>query len=154
MRNDTIIKSGQLTYSTVSNIINDVLVVKEVSGSIILEMLEYSVFNLPNTFAGSFLFVSGIKYTYDYRKNPRVQSVEIGGVPLDLHRMYSLTTFSYLSGGGDGFSMIRNCKYIVDPVGGIDLLRLLLRFFKGLESGFDLNKKVSETEEKEKVPTS
>jgi hypothetical protein len=45
-------------------------------------MLEYSCSNLPNTFAGSFLLVSGINFTYDYRKNPRVQSVWVAGEPL------------------------------------------------------------------------
>jgi hypothetical protein len=42
-----------------------------------------------------------------------------------------MATFFYLSTGGDGFSMIRDCKFIVDQVSGIDLLRLLLKFFKG-----------------------
>jgi hypothetical protein len=93
-------------------------------------MLEYSCSNLPNTFAGSFLLVSGIKFTYDYRKNPRVQSVWVAGEPLEMDRNYSLTTFLYLSTGGDGFNMIRDCKFIVDQVSGIDLLRLILIFFK------------------------
>lgn len=39
IRNDTIIKAGQLNYSVVSNLINDVLVVKEVPGAVLLEML-------------------------------------------------------------------------------------------------------------------
>lgn len=39
IRNDTIIKAGQLNYSVISNIINDVLVVKEVPGSVLLQML-------------------------------------------------------------------------------------------------------------------
>ena len=140
IRNDAMIKSGLLNYSVISNIINDILIVKEVPGSALLEMLEYSISNLPNTFAGSFLLISGIRFTYDYRKNPRIQSVEVAGAPLDLQRMYSLTTFFYLSTGGDGFSMIRNCKFIVDQVGGIDLLRLLLRFFKGSEHTLDLHR--------------
>ena len=79
IRNDTIIKAGQLNYSVVSNLINDVLVVKQVPGSILLQMLEYSCSNLPDTFAGSFLLVSGIRYSYDYRKNPRIQNVEVAG---------------------------------------------------------------------------
>lgn len=82
LRNDLIIKKGPLTYSMVSNIIDDLLVVKEVPGKILLEMLEYACSNLPNTFAGSFLLVSGIKYTYDYRKHPRIQQVWVGGSEL------------------------------------------------------------------------
>lgn len=88
---------------------------------------------MPNTFAGSFLLVSGIRYTYDYRKNPRVQTVEINGQPLDINKIYTIATFNYVSTGGDGFHMIRDCPYEVDPVSGIDLLRLLIRFFKESE---------------------
>lgn len=106
-----------------------------------LEMLEYAVANLPHTFAGSFLVVSGIKYTYDYRKNPRVQTVTVNEAPLDLNKIYTVATFFYLSMGGDGFSMIRNCPFKVDQVGGIDLLRLILRFFKGLENSLEPHKK-------------
>lgn len=39
IRNDLLIKPGPLNYSVVSNIINDVLVVKEVPGSTLFEML-------------------------------------------------------------------------------------------------------------------
>jgi 2',3'-cyclic-nucleotide 2'-phosphodiesterase (5'-nucleotidase family) len=104
-------------------------------------MLEYSCSNLPDTFAGSFLLVSGIRYSYDYRKNPRVQSVEVAGIPLNLEKTYRLATFFYLSSGGDGFSMIKNCKFLVDQIAGIDLLRLILRFFKGLDNSLEPKRK-------------
>lgn len=47
LRHDSVIKRGKLNYSVVSNFINDILVVKEVTGAVILEMLEFSVCNLP-----------------------------------------------------------------------------------------------------------
>lgn len=34
--------------------------------------------------------------------------------------------------GGDGFEMLKKCKMIVDAIAGIDTLRLILKFFKGL----------------------
>lgn len=118
LRNDTIIKSGQLTYSTVSNIINDVLVVKEVSGSIILEMLEYSVFNLPTLSPEA-------SFSFPESNTPMIIGKTPGSNLLKLEGFHSISiactlllTFSYSSGGGDGFSMIRNCKYIVDPSRG------------------------------------
>lgn len=37
----------------------------------------------------------------------------------------------YLGKGGDGFSMLKQCKTIIDQIGAIDLLRLILKFFKG-----------------------
>jgi hypothetical protein len=32
--------------------------------------------------------------------------------------------------GGDGFLMLRNSKYLIDAITGIDTLRLLLKFFR------------------------
>lgn len=54
------IKPGKLKYSQISNLINDVLVVKKVPGSVILEMLEYACAGCPDNYVGSFLLVSGI----------------------------------------------------------------------------------------------
>jgi hypothetical protein len=31
--------------------------------------------------------------------------------------------------GGDGFVMLKNSKYLIDAIAGIDTLRLLLKFF-------------------------
>lgn len=39
IRNDQLIKPGPLNYSVISNLINDVLVVKEIPGVVLLEML-------------------------------------------------------------------------------------------------------------------
>lgn len=50
--------------------------------------------------------------------------------------MYTVATQLYVATGGDGFSMIKPCKMIVDPIAGIDTLRLLLKYFKG-SSKFD-----------------
>jgi hypothetical protein len=56
----------------------------EVTGKALFEALDYGCSNLPNTYSGSFLLISGIRFTYDYRKNPRIQTVEICGSPLDM----------------------------------------------------------------------
>jgi hypothetical protein len=50
------------------------MVAKIISGNNIMRMLEYSVSEYPG-FAGSFLFVSGIKFEFDHTKKPRVQRV-------------------------------------------------------------------------------
>lgn len=114
----------------VSNLINDVLVVKSVPGSAILNMLQYSCSNLPDIFAGSFALISGIKYWYDYRLSPRIQKVQINGIPLIMEKEYKLATFFYLSSGGDGFTQIKDYPFIIDQVAGIDLLSLVLKFFR------------------------
>lgn len=117
----------------VSNIINDVLVVKEIPGRDLLAALEYSSNTFPENYEASFLLVSGIKYTYDYRKTPKIQSVEVCGHPLDLDRNYSVATFLYIASGGDGYTMMKDHKYLVDEITGIETLSLLLKFFKGPE---------------------
>lgn len=38
----------------------------------------------------------------------------------------------YIAMGGDGFEMLKKCKMTVDAIAGIDTLRLILKFFKGL----------------------
>lgn len=75
IRNDIRVKPGKLNFSMVSDLINDVLVVKHIPGKILLEALEYAVSALPDCFAGCFLLVSGIRYTFDYRKKPKIQEV-------------------------------------------------------------------------------
>lgn len=77
IRNDLLIPPGELRYSLLSNLINGVLVVKEVPGHAILQLLEYAVSGLPG-FSGGFLIVSGIRFTYDIKKTPRVQEVYMG----------------------------------------------------------------------------
>ena len=78
VRIDSVLKPGPLRFSTISNIINDILVVKLVTGKKLLEALEYGCSSCPEVYAGSFLQVSGLTYSYDYRKNPRVQEVTVG----------------------------------------------------------------------------
>lgn len=83
--------------------IDDKIIVKLLPGSAIIKMLEYAVKGLPHSFMGSFLLVSGIKYTYDLSKTPRVQSVEWNGEPVNQNRLYTVAMPSYLGNGADGF---------------------------------------------------
>ncbi len=77
IRNDMLIPPGELRYSVLSNLINGVLVVKEVTGDVLLRALEYAVSALPG-FSGGFLIVSGITFTFDIKKSPRIQEVYVG----------------------------------------------------------------------------
>ena len=129
IRNDSYIPKGRLSYSKISNIIDSPMIAKRVLGSVILAMLEHSVQLYPE-FAGSFLFVSGLKFQFDHTKSPRVQKVWIGKHELDLKRHYTITTTFYQSRGGDGFEMLKEGEVIVDEVKGTSMLNLLLKFFK------------------------
>jgi 2',3'-cyclic-nucleotide 2'-phosphodiesterase (5'-nucleotidase family) len=106
VRNDAIMGPGKLTYSKISNIIDSPLIVKQLRGSTILKMLELSVSSYPN-YTGQFLFVSGLTFSFDYLKEPRVQEVKIGGKNLDIHNHYTLCTSLYQARGGDGFIMLK-----------------------------------------------
>jgi 2',3'-cyclic-nucleotide 2'-phosphodiesterase (5'-nucleotidase family) len=77
IRNDTVIPAGKLTYAKISNIINSPLVVKKITGQVILEMLEYSVAATPE-YSGAFLIVSGLSFEYDWNKKPKIINVNIG----------------------------------------------------------------------------
>lgn len=133
VRNDTIMGPGKLTYSKISNIIDSPLIVKQLRGSTILKMLELSVSSYPN-YTGQFLFVSGMSFSFDCLKEPRVQKVMIGGRPLELHREYTLCTTLYQARGGDGFSMLKEGQMIIDEVKGTSMLHLLLKFFKAADT--------------------
>lgn len=54
----------------------------------------------------------------------------MGEEPLDLDRSYSVATHSYMANGGDGFDMLKPCPFEIDPLASIDMLSLLLKFFK------------------------
>lgn len=43
---------------------------------------------------------------------------------------------NYISTGGDGFSMFKECPYISDESKGIATLSLLLKFFKASETDY------------------
>jgi len=50
-----------------------------------------------------------------------------------LEKKYSIASVYYLSNGGDGYTMMKDHKFLVDQVAGIDTLSLLLKFFKGTD---------------------
>jgi 5'-nucleotidase len=114
IRNDVLIKKGKLKFSQVSNLINDALVQVEVPGKLFPEILEYSCSTCPDTYAGSFLLVSGLEYSFNCAKKPRVQSIRICGQPLDPDRIYTMTTKLYLSNGGDGYEWLKGCRKTID----------------------------------------
>ena len=75
IRNDIILPEGNIKFSKLTNIIEDLVIVKLIPGSVVYKMLESAVRGLPHSFMGSFLLVSGIKFKYDLTKTPRVQVV-------------------------------------------------------------------------------
>lgn len=107
------------------------LCVAEATGQEILDALELGVSALPNE-SGGFLQVSGLSYEIDMSVPSsvqldengffvtvnglyRVKNVRIGDAPLDPAKTYTVATQEFLLlEGGDGFSMFRDNKLVVD----------------------------------------
>ena len=91
----------------------------DVTGADLLAVLEHGVSGVEEA-AGRFPQVSGIAFTYDPRasEGQRVQDATIGGQPIDPARRYRLATTDYLFGGGDGYTMLRRARVVVDSSGG------------------------------------
>lgn len=87
--------------------VTDEIVILSVRGSQLKEALERSVSFAGTPFAG-FLQVSGLSFKYDSRKEigERVDSVLVGGKPLEPQRVYKLATIRPLADGQQGYFQI------------------------------------------------
>jgi 5'-nucleotidase/UDP-sugar diphosphatase len=90
-------------------------VMAEISGKTLLAALENG-FSQMEKGAGRFPQISGMSVVVDPNKAPgaRVQSVTINGKPLDPAGTYKLATNDYSLGGGDGYTMLKDGKVLVD----------------------------------------
>jgi 2',3'-cyclic-nucleotide 2'-phosphodiesterase (5'-nucleotidase family) len=116
------------------------VVVVRLKGSQILEALERSVSLRPQA-SGTFLQVSGIRFSFDANKraNQRVSGITIGGTALDPDRVYSVAMTRSLAAGQQGYFRIWAGKS-ADATGKTvaDALRELVGARKGmLEAALD-----------------
>lgn len=110
--------------------------VVEMDGAAILDMLEYSVRNVPNE-SGGFLQVSGITFevnptvenavTTDGEKinisgERKIQNVMVGDEPLDPDKKYTVTGNDFiLLSGGDGYTFLPSRSKVVRESFAIDI---------------------------------
>ena len=117
------ILEGDITYQEIINTMpfsNDVLV-KEITGQDILDALEFGVRTLPDP-TSRFPQVSGLTYKVDTSipssvivdnnevfvrvgGKRRVYNVFVNGEKLNLYKKYTISSNSFIMGGGDGYSM-------------------------------------------------
>ncbi|KAK9326134.1 Metallo-dependent phosphatase-like protein [Lipomyces orientalis] len=157
LRSDTVYEPGPIRMKDIvlTFPFEDPCVVISVSGKELLDALENGVSKLP-ALEGRFLQVSGIKYIYCLEKSPRIQSVEVDGMPLNLERMYTCATRGYMMHGKDGFEslMVPPDRQIVDDEQGLLLVQMLRMWFLSMKlfnkwheqkqsNGFDLSSGVS-----------
>ncbi|WP_375771980.1 bifunctional metallophosphatase/5'-nucleotidase [Archangium gephyra] len=123
IRSDSVLRPGPLTRRDVLAIhpYPGSVVSIEVTGAVLLQALEHGVSrSAEETGPGRFPQVSGIQYAFDVCRpvGDRVVRVTVNGEPLDARRTYSLATNSYMSGGGDGYTMFKGARYRVSPEKG------------------------------------
>ena len=131
----TDIDEGNITYQEVINTMpfsNDVIV-KKIKGIDILNALEFGVRLLPST-TSRFPQVSGITYKLDTSINSsvvvdenevfqkvdgerKVYGVKVNGKNLDVNKSYTISSSSFILGGGDGYSMFPNFETVKTSVG-------------------------------------
>jgi 2',3'-cyclic-nucleotide 2'-phosphodiesterase (5'-nucleotidase family) len=121
IRGNAVTPAGTLTRGDVLKILPfaNKIVKLEVTGDVLRAAIENGVSQHEKT-AGRFPQVSGIRYVFDPKKpaGSRLVSVTVGGKPLDPAARYSLATFEFLMGGGDGYTMLQQAKVLVNPMSG------------------------------------
>jgi 2',3'-cyclic-nucleotide 2'-phosphodiesterase/3'-nucleotidase len=129
IRGNQLVPAGFLTKRDVNALLPflNVLVMLEVPGKVLLDVLERSVGVFPREFGG-FLQVSGLNLVFDPARpaGQRVVRVLVGGQPLDPERRYTVATNSYTAEGGDGYAMLATAKPLVFPQDGPGLAETLL----------------------------
>ena len=70
-----------------------------------LSALEHSVSCFPKC-SGHFLQISGMRFEFDPRNQPRITWVSVGGRPLQMAKEYTAAVPLFLAIGNDGFSTL------------------------------------------------
>ncbi len=109
----------------------NVTVLIEVSGKNVHGLIEHSVSKVEDG-AGRFSHYAGLSYDYDAAKpsGSRVGKVMVGGAPLDMAKTYTVATNDYVAKGGDGFSMLKGSKAIIDKDAGTLMATTVMNFIK------------------------
>jgi len=94
---------------------NNVIMMVEVSGAELKQILEHGVADVSQP-QGRFPQVSGVKFVYDAAKpaGERIETISVGDQPLDAAKMYTLAVNDFLAAGGDGYTMLKDKKRLVD----------------------------------------
>jgi len=123
IRADTIISAGPLTKRDLLSILpfKNKVVKLELSGATLRKALEHGVSrSAEDGEPGRFPQVAGLRFTFDAAKPPgsRVMSVTVNGKPLDENEKYTLATVDYLSGGGDGYELLKTARVVISAEQG------------------------------------
>ena len=109
----------------------NVVVKLELTGSQILEALENGVSEVERN-SGRFPQVSGMSFTYNpkAKAGSRINSVKVGNSPLSKGRTYTMATNDFLAKGGDGYSVFKKGKVIIDASGAKLMASMVMDYIK------------------------
>lgn len=115
IRTDTLYPAGDITDLMIRQILpfGNTTVELEVTGETLLAALENGVSEV-DTLEGRFPQVSGMQFQWDpdAPAGDRIESVTIGGSPLDEAATYTLGTNNFMAGGGDGYEMLTDATQV------------------------------------------
>ena len=113
----------------------NVVVKLELTGSQILEALENGVSEVERN-SGRFPQVSGMSFTYNpkAKAGSRINSVKVGNSPLSKERTYTIATNDFLAKGGDGYSVFKKGKVIIDAYGAKLMASMVMDYIKAKRS--------------------
>lgn len=114
------LSAGDLTYGDIISLLpfDNYLETIEVTGQDIFDVLEACCQLLPEK-DGQFAQVSGLRYTVDISKHPRVQSVEVLNgdyEPVQPDRKYVLCTTDYCIDGGGMYKKLKDCRKLMESI--------------------------------------
>lgn len=116
---------GPITFGQAITVqpFNNTLVVLELTGAELRAALEHGVRGLPDG-AGGFLHISrGSSYVADARRpvGDRITEIVIDGERVEPEKTYRLCVNSFIAGGGDGHTVIRDAKGFRRDTGLLDI---------------------------------
>jgi len=111
------IDAGEVTMGEVLTVLpfQNTLSTFQVSGATIMAALENGVSQVEDG-AGRFPQVAGMSYTADLTKpaGERVMDVMVGGMALDMEKVYGVVSNNYVRNGGDGYAMFKEAMNAYD----------------------------------------
>jgi 2',3'-cyclic-nucleotide 2'-phosphodiesterase/3'-nucleotidase len=134
IRGNTVLPAGALRRRDVLAILPfaNKVVKLEVTGEVLRAALEHGLSQVERT-AGRFPQVSGLRYVFDPGRpaGSRLVTASVGGQTLDPRSNYTVATFDFVLGGGDGYTMLKAGKVLVTAESGPMDSDLLVERLKG-----------------------
>lgn len=140
----TDILAGDITIAKIYEMMpfQSTLVLIDMKGSDVCKMIEEGIYFqydnkklLPDDYCG-YMYVAGIKFKIDITKEfgKRISDVFVKDkselwTPIDLNAAYKVVVTSFMTGGGDGYNILKTAPKKYDT--GFQVIEVLLDYFSG-----------------------